>query len=478
MHNFIFAASDKKLLVGLLFISLVGLGFTPSSAGRAKPITQSMPGHLVILRHDDQYNPYQVPAPQQAELGIQAATIVVNYNPAGCSGTITPWPAQAQAAFDFAINIWESLLISNQTMVVDACWRSDLGFGVLGSAGPTNYYRDFPDAPLANSWYPVAVANSLASSDLNSSQPEIVANFSSTFNWYYGTDRNTPAGQVDFVSVVLHEIGHGLGFTGSMIVSASTGSWGLGSGFPFGYDRFSEDNGGTQLLNTIVYPNFSGALKNVLTSNAVFFDGPVANAANGGNRVELYAPTIWSQGSSYSHLAESFNNTPNALMTFSLANGEAVHNPGSVTLGIFQDLGWKVVSGPDLSIVKQLLGGNHQPGDPVAFTLTFENLGTAAATNVVVTDILATEILSPSYASSVPGLSVQNGTYAWSVPDLAPAAAGLITVTGTLDPSLPPDFVIVNNATIDTAEAETVMTNNNSSAIVGGARTYLPMILR
>jgi len=40
--------------------------------------------------------------------------------------------------------------------------------------------------------------------------------------WYFGTDANTPAGLIDFVTVVLHEIGHGIGFIGSM--NAGNGS--------------------------------------------------------------------------------------------------------------------------------------------------------------------------------------------------------------------------------------------------------------
>ncbi|HEU5103138.1 MAG TPA: hypothetical protein VFU22_29155 [Roseiflexaceae bacterium] len=71
----------------------------------------------------------------------------------------------------------------------------------------------------------------------------------------------------------------------------------------------------------------------------MFFDGANANAANGG-RVGLYAPSTWNQGSSYSHLAESFNNSPNALMTFSLGFAESIHSPGPLTLALLRDLGW------------------------------------------------------------------------------------------------------------------------------------------
>jgi hypothetical protein len=198
------------------------------------------------------------------------------------------------------------------------------------------------------------LANTLAGDDLNDPDPEIIALFSSTFDWYYGTDGNTPPDKVDFASVVVHELCHGLGFIGSMDYDdgigyaectglAGSGCWGYGTGYPFIYDRFTEDGNGTSLLD---YANPSTALGNALKGQlggGVYFDGPHARAANtiqGQSPIKLYAPNPWRPGSSYSHLDEIFNGTPNSLMTYSLANGESEHSPGPVTLGIFQDMGW------------------------------------------------------------------------------------------------------------------------------------------
>jgi hypothetical protein len=260
--------------------------------------------------------------------------ISVNYN------GFTP---QAQTAFQFAVDIWESLLDSPVPITVDASF-APLSPGVLGSAGPTSFWRDFPGAPQAGTWYANALANSLAGTDIDPSLSDIQAQFSSSFNWYYGTDGNVPSGQYSFVSVVLHELGHGLGFLGFMDKQGSSGSWGFGTGSPSIYDRFTENGSGQSLINTALFPNPSSALGSQLTSNNIFFDGTNANAANGGNRIKLYAPSVWNGGSSYSHLDEVFNNTPNALMTYSIAPGESILNPGPVTLGLFKDLGWKLAA--------------------------------------------------------------------------------------------------------------------------------------
>lgn len=37
--------------------------------------------------------------------------------------------------------------------------------------------------------------------------------FNSNTNWYYGIDGNPPSTKYDLISTVLHEIGHGLGFS-------------------------------------------------------------------------------------------------------------------------------------------------------------------------------------------------------------------------------------------------------------------------
>jgi PKD repeat protein len=105
------------------------------------------------------------------------------------------------------------------------------------------------------------------------------------------------------------------------------------------YDRFAENGSGTALIS---FSNNTPSLTTQLTSNNLFFDSPGGNFANSGVRVPIYAPSTWSQGSSYSHLAESFNPTSHALMTFSISRGETIHNPGAVTLCMFAEMGWTV----------------------------------------------------------------------------------------------------------------------------------------
>ncbi len=346
---------------------------------------------LVVLRHDDTYFPFHVPAPERGQVSVQTANIDVNWNPASCLYSTTPWPANAQSAFSYAVSIWETLLDASQTVVIDACWTPDLAPDELGAAGPTFIYHD-PSLPFAETWYPAALANEFYGADLSPREAEVLAHFNSGISWYLGTDGSPGASQVDFATVVLHEVCHGLGFGGSMTVDGGLGSWGWDwSPYPAVYDRFTENAASQPLLD---FENGSTALGTQLTSQDIFFSGAQANAANGGTPPELYAPSSWQQGSSYSHLDESFNGTPNALMTYSLANAESVHYPGPVALGMLEDMGWTAADpAPTVTSIT--------PGSAM-------NTGTVHVTNLAGTNLLpgASVLLTKSGETPIPGDSV------------------------------------------------------------------------
>ena len=327
----------QRGVVGLCLIALLVLGSTfvgsqPGSAAPPPPQPQSIEGPEVFIRAG--YTNRSIGTLSSPEFALattkQGATITVNY-----SGT---WSLEAQSAFQHAVDIWETQINSPVEIVVEATW-TPLDTGVLGSARAATSYANFSNAPQANTWYAAATANALAGIDYNGSQPEIEARFNSNFpSWYFGTDGNPAGDEYDFVSVVLHEICHGLGFFGTMWEYQGVGYWGDSVyGYPAIYDRYAENGSGQALLS---FSSGSTALGSQLVSGDIFFDGPYANAANQGARIELYAPDPWEWGSSYSHVATHYDGTVNALMTYSLYNGEAIHLPGPIVLGIFEDIGW------------------------------------------------------------------------------------------------------------------------------------------
>lgn len=247
------------------------------------------------------------------------------------------FPENAKVAFTAAASIWGNLIKSEVPITIKACWASLSSSGTLGYAGGGSLHRDFPGAPKGGVWYEGALANALAKADLAPSEPDMHITYNRNFSWYYGTDGQTPTSQYDLMTVILHEIAHGLNLSGLMNVSSGQGSWG-DDGSPHIFDTFAKDGVGADLLS---YTNPSVALGNALRSGNVWFHGPKAMEANGGQRVRLYAPGIWNSGSSYAHLDyATYNNTPNQLMVYSVSSGEAMHDPGPIVTGLMLDMGW------------------------------------------------------------------------------------------------------------------------------------------
>ena len=273
------------------------------------------------------------------------SNITVNY---------TGFTVQAQTAFQAAVDIWQTQVGSTVPIAIAATF-ADLGnTSLLGQAG-TGATSGFANQPRANTFFPRAIANKIAGSDLNGTSSDITAQFNSTFNWYYGTDGLTPSGQVDFVSVVLHELGHGLGFLGSASLSSGLGRI---TSTPYIYDVSVVDGAGISILDTATYPNNSAAMATLLTGNALFWNGANGKAANAGTRPKLYAPAVYAAGSTYSHVDESTYppGNINSLMSPMFGFAEAIHVPGPIVTGIFNDSGWGSVCSLGLDHQMQTVG--------------------------------------------------------------------------------------------------------------------------
>ena len=319
-----------------------------------------------------------------AQLGPVTADIQVTY---------TGFSADARAAFQAAVDVWETKLVSSQVIHVAASW-TPLGSGILGSAGPTNIYK-FNDESV---WYPVALLEARCACNVNSSGNEISASFNSAFtDWYLGTDGNPPSDKYDLFTVVMHELGHGLGFLGSFNVSGGKGSWGYkatqsGPVYPMSYDTFeyTAATGGNQLINTALYANPSTALATQLTDGSVYFAGPNTVAANGG-RAALYAPSPWNGGSSNAHFDETtFPSPANSLMTPYLNNGEVVHSVSALTLAVMQDIGWETSATPSPTASPTSTPTSAPTPTPTA-TLPIVDIGLPALTKNTTVAVSMTE---------------------------------------------------------------------------------------
>lgn len=152
--------------------------------------------------------------------------------------------------FAQAASIWGSILPSPVTILVRSQFNPQTctaTSATLGSAGPRSIHANFTGAILPNYWYYQALANRLSGSDNNGTLEDINATFNSNIDagcfgpgntWYYGFDGLEPATGIELLPVVLHEMGHGLGF--STQTSGSTGAY--NTGLPTIFDHFLYDD--------------------------------------------------------------------------------------------------------------------------------------------------------------------------------------------------------------------------------------------
>ncbi len=179
---------------------------------------------------------------------------------------------QRRIVAKFAADLWGGVLQSNVPVYVGAQFNP-LATNVLGSAGATYVFQNFPNAPVAGTWYSSALADAIAGEDLVE-DIDIFSQFSSTFTFYYGLDGQTPAGQVNFLDVVMHEFGHGLGFQNFENEAAGT----FFSGVPDIYSTFTYDNTtGKRWTQMTIAERQASALN----YGNVVFDGASATAGAG-----------------------------------------------------------------------------------------------------------------------------------------------------------------------------------------------------
>jgi hypothetical protein len=146
--------------------------------------------------------------------------------------------------------IWDAILQSSVTIRVLASFdplSCTPTSGVLGGAQPNAVDENFLHAGFADTWYAGAEANRLSLVDQDPGFDDIFAQFNSnvgtagcltTRSWYYGFDGNEGPNGIDLLPVLLHELGHGLGFL--TLTDETDGTFFMND--PSIWDRYLMDN--------------------------------------------------------------------------------------------------------------------------------------------------------------------------------------------------------------------------------------------
>ena len=322
-------------------------------------------------------------------------------------------PSLARPAVQAAVDIWSENFASTVPINVNVKWGSSSSYGVLASASAKNNFSNFNGAPDKTLYYASALANALAGRDLDPTSPEIEISITSNAPWYYGTDGNCPARSFDLVSVILHEMGHGLGFVSGNYYEPFSGFGRVDQPTPF--DAYAQLPDGRRLADM---PSPSLEAGKAMTSD-LFWSGDNAIKANNGIKPKLYTPSIYEAGSSISHLDEATfsKSVDNAVMTPNLDSGEVFHLPGPLVLAMFEDMRQKPPAG--------IAAGTPQPpqnvkaliGDKSAI-VRFDppvNFRSAQVSKYDVTNIQTGNVVSVS-ESPVTISGLKNGTkYTFSV---------------------------------------------------------------
>lgn len=375
-------------------------------------------------------------------------------------------PADVQGVINAALAQWDAALVTPSPITVDVYWECFNNPGILGFAGPLDIYQSTDTGFI----FPAAVAHTLENSDLNGPTSEIEmglnAELSSsnscsfaTDEWYISSSNSTPgSNQIDLYSVVLHEIGHGLGFLGSAQDPDGVGPITPRVSFPrFIYDSFVTV-GNTPLLDTN-NPNSH------LTQGNLFFD------IGGGTLHDVYAPNPFRNGSSFSHFSFAFQGSdPGVLMTPALGPGQVRRALDAPVLGVLSQQGWDVVP----RAVAPLVTANGSDGKiTISWNPNLAGYGTPPLKYEIRAirngKVEATQTLPGSARSTVLNQLLNGKTYLLEVIPLDRHGRSPATIQNVTLPSVPnkPQFVQSNGVGLNRTVSWLAPV-----AVDGGSLTY------
>ena len=372
------------------------------------------------------------------------STFIVNY-----SGV----PEIEMPAIQAALDAWSSDYTSAVPIHVEASFTRQGFGGILASATPAKFFRGFKGAPDPDLWYPSAMANALAGKDLDPANAEIIIHINSTManQFYIGTDGGCPTNQYDLESILLHEVGHGLGFLSNDSYDTFFGYGSIDQPTPF--DAYAQLPDGRRLMDL---PSPSVELGKAL-SDTLVWSGKNGVAANNGIKPKLYTPATYQQGSSVSHLDEAtFSSSgANSVMTPNLGAGEVFHEPGPLALAIMADMFLKPPAGVPTGIPTVVRNLKALIGDKSAI-VTFDpptNSRTSQVSSYAVkvnqTGVILKGTTSPIV---VPGL--KNGSnYSFSVTASNALGSSDISTTNMISPQ-----AAWKSSVIDTVDAKHLVT--------------------
>jgi hypothetical protein len=393
--------------------------------------------------------------------------------------------------------VWGQQLSSSIPIVVEAKFdplTCTATTGTLGSAGARVGFASFPNATLTNVFYPAALADALAGSNLNS-ENDIGATFSSTVDgsatclggrtFYLGLNHQ-PGSNIDLLTVVLHELGHGLGF--ESVIQADGTSF-LSSGRLAVFDQFLYSESVSKF-----FPNMTATERQTaaISNGSLVWNGASVNGQSNiltgglspGTHLKVYAPTTYDDGSSTSHWDTSAQWSVAGTFRSLLMEPFITANPQGLTdlTGCaLRDMGWTGTRCPDNSSVPvaqpQTINGTEDTALQITLFGTNAN-STSPLTYAIASQPTRGSLTAPASLSSSNGViytytpsanlnsidsftfQVSNGTTTSS------AATVTINVAAVNDPP------VANAQSVSTAAGTAVSLTLSGSDVENSPLTY------
>jgi len=226
-----------------------------------------------------------------------------------------------RTATEYALELWSEQLGGTVPVDIEVNLLP-LGEGVIGVSFFPPCFIDY-DTDIM---YPAALWNQLVGYDAND-EWDIFIIMSSKFSFYFGLDGNT--GSIDYVTIMLHEVTHGLGFA----------CYCDPDGFYF-YDVPGTYD--CQLFQGLTGPRFTelsiSERAALIVSNNLYAGAPNSNLlkANHDVRVKMFAPATYRPGSSAHH----WDNNMDFINFMQYAYQYPLHTFNDRKIGILTDMGW------------------------------------------------------------------------------------------------------------------------------------------
>ena len=289
-----------------------------------------------------------------------AANFTVNYRGPSDKGTcdtsedgaLIAWPDEAKQAMNHVIDILDDLITSSQTIVVDACYQPHSQTSSLAYASATDSYN--ADRGQGTVGYAVALLNALDNLDNNTERPEITTSANSAISWDFCTTNCTvDANKFDFVSTLVHEFLHGLGFAMGFGVdndnNPTTGNYPSPAGVTDIFVYTSAAYTANPNKKIVSLTNNTAALLNIFNagSGMVEFRGTNTQAINGFAPFVYSVANQWESGSSMSHLDDNHATNKGRMMNAATDSGPSSRTVDAITLMFLKDIGWTVAEASD-----------------------------------------------------------------------------------------------------------------------------------